>query len=356
MELPKFLNLGGQQVKVPEELLKKDVHWLINNANETVEAAWINKSLAHILNAQTLEGEARIAELFRGVQEFDSHFSSFIKYEVLRPRKPGAMSFAQTTSNIPEDCIMISERSWNMLPAFWANVSSVYVQRFPNLGPETTKELQIIVNTKKLSNERLEEDTEALSLDAFYIHPVTLKDCFQGDCDGDLIFINPAQSGLGPRFEYVSLVRAPGTITKKSIETLISKASRTKRNSVAEWLPNYFDDVPIGLATYAILWQFYKELKKFDGPNRLQEAWASIAPWAIGLIEFVMDIRKGDYTKVQITAKMGEINNMMKEIRTAQEAGNWFANTITSSTLNMTGDFMLQFENLQEFIKKITNE
>ena len=84
------------------------------------------------------------------------------------------------------------------------------------------------------------------------------------------------------------------------------------------------------------------------------EAWKEIAPKAISMIEFVMDIRKGEWTDQEIDTKMMDIQNKMAEIQAAKNNGNWFAKTVTSRTVEDIPGFVMKFRTLQEYVNSIT--
>ena len=88
----------------------------------------------------------------------------------------------------------------------------------------------------------------------------------------------------------------------------------------------------------------------------MQEAWKEVAPQAIEMIEFVMDIRKGEWTEAQIETKMNNINNIVQEIQKAKENGNWFARIVTSSNLEDIQGFIRTFSTLQDFVDYATKQ
>lgn len=170
----------------------------------------------------------------------------------------------------------------------------------------------------------------------------------------DQIFIVLEKRGR-PNFELIDLKREPEEIKESDVEMLFSKANRTSRSDLKTWLPPYFDDVPIGPATYAIRWMLYNHLKKFkNSAHPMGEAWKEIAPKAISMIEFVMDIRKGEWTDQEIDTKMMDIQNKMAEIQAAKNNGNWFAKTVTSRTVEDIPGFVMKFRTLQEYVNSIT--
>lgn len=385
--IPDTLVFNNKEITLPESIKRKNIHYLVNSLGEAVRATWISEPLAHILNALRLEDpETKTGELDKAIKAIDNQISSLIKDKILRDKKgPGAMAFCQSNENVPEDSILISERSYNTLclqNPRWEKAKTVMVVRFPNLGPNTTQELKLVVNKpmgldlmflpegtigtrlsnfsellKTVEQETYEDivDTSGI-IDAFYLHPNTLKDKFQGDGDGDIIFAVIEKLGT-PNFKGTDLTREPDSIKEEDVDMLFSKANRLDRTNLKTWLPNYFDDVPIGPATYAIRWMLYKKLAKFKGTEHpMGEAWKEISPKAIQMIEFVMDIRKGDWTDKEIDTKLNEIKSIMQEIRTAKEKGDWFAKTVPTSTIDDLPNFIRKFDSLQTYVNYITKQ
>jgi hypothetical protein len=385
-ELPTHLTIGGRLVELPKCITRKDPHFLLNTDGSPVRASWISKPLAHILNGMRFENtEIKLAELQRALAATEESISTLIKSGVLKDKKgPGAMAFCQANENVHKDSILISSRTFDTLCLInkkWKNARTVAVTRFPNLGPGTTQELKLVVDKakgvelladlpetslgKRFANleiflKAVEEETVEDILDcsgvvdAFYLHPETLKEKFEGDGDGDLLFIKLQKYGE-PKFKKVNLNRNSGEISQDDVDVLFKKASRTERTNIKEWLPTYFDDVPIGDATYVVRWMLYNQLKNHkDSDHPMHEAWKEVSPKAIELVEFVMDIRKGDWTDDEIDKKMKGIKNKMFEISKAKESGNWFAKTVTTKSVDDIPGFIQRFSTLQEYMNAIT--
>jgi hypothetical protein len=331
------------------------------------------------------EKSVKIAELVRALEATEESISSLIKVGVLKDKKgPGAMAFCQANENVPKNAILISKRTYDTLcltNKSWKTVKTVAATRFPNLGPGTTQELRLIVNKpqgvelladlpeeslgkrfanleifmKAVESETYEDILDCSGIvDAFYIHPDTLKNGFEGDGDGDQIFMVARKRGH-TTFKNVDMTRVPAAIAESDVEVLFKKASRTNRTDIKQWLPTYFDDVPIGDATYVIRWMLYKELKNFkDTEHPMHEAWKKVAPKAIDLVEFVMDIRKGDWTDDEIDRKMDDIKTKMAEISKSKEQGNWFAKTVTTKAVEGVDEFVKCFNTLQDYVNLIT--
>lgn len=379
-EIPKYLTFGGTMIKVPKGLHQKDIHYLLDELGKPVRCAWISKPIAHLLNSMRFENsDLRVRELERAIDAVDVEIQNLVRVGVLKDKHgPGAMSFCQTHENVPKGHILISERTFKTLVATnpkWEKTKTVAVPRFPNLGPATTQELRIIVNAtndkKPISSTSIGarlpnlaslleevEDTIDLSgvLDPFYVNQKDLKDGFQGDCDGDQLFITRKRNGY-PIFREISLVRESADISEDDVNLLLKKANRLDRNDLSSWLGTYFDDVPIGPATYAIRWMLFNTLPKYKNSDHpMHEAWKEIAPRAIEMIEFVMDIRKGEWTNQQIETKMAYIKDKQKEISAAQETQNWFALTVTSSKSFEVAEFIKRFRTLQAYMDFVTGQ
>lgn len=215
--IPEHLELGGNLVQLPKSITRKDPHFLINSEGKPVRATWISQPLAHILNSMRFnDPEIRINELVRAMKATEESLSSLIKYGVLKDKHgPGAMAFCQANENVPKDCILLSERTYDTLclkNPKWRYVKSVIAVRFPNLGPGTTQELKVIINKPQgldilfgnlpinsignrinnlsdflnvINTESYEDTLDSSGIvDAFYLNPETLKDGFEGDSDG----------------------------------------------------------------------------------------------------------------------------------------------------------------------------
>lgn len=173
--------------------------------------------------------------------------------------------------------------------------------------------------------------------------------------DGDVIYLKSLKKGK-PYFRNVDLTRTPGEINQEDIDLLLGKANRVRRENLHSWIGMYLDDTPIAQATYTIRWWLYCAIPRFaDCKNPVQEAWKAIAPFAIKLLEFVMDIRKNQFTHEEIEYYLNIINSTMKEIQTAKENGDWFARTITSSSIQEVGEFTYTFGTLSQFMELIIN-
>lgn len=374
-EVDPIVEVGGRQIILPKRLLQSSPHILVDSEGKGVEATYITLPLAHLMNAFRLSDPwVRKAELQRAIKETDELISELIKTDVLRKRhKGGAMSFSQSHEGVPEDCLMISERTFKALCARdnrWSKTSHVYVIRFPNLGPQTTIKLRLLVNSSPvqslqsgLSDEAqstlltlrslLGEEESTAVIEAFYLNPRVLKDCLEGDGDGDLVYC--VRAGWGkPWFKEVPMVRRPGKIDQTDVDKLLKKASRLGDEPISRYLPTYFDDTPIGQATYAIRWRLYETIRRLKSSRPMNEGWKKISPWALELIEFVMDIRKGESTEFQIQQRIQEIKRYSKELATASRSGNWFAKTVTTSKIEDVEGFIRRFPTLEEFCNHIT--
>jgi hypothetical protein len=204
-EIPQYLNFNGESIELPKSLTNKDVHFLLDSFGKPKRAAWISDALAHMLNTENLYGDVKISELGRALKAIDRELSALIKFRLLTDRQgPGAMGFVQASHNVPKDSILISKRTYETLCKFdknWEDTRTVMVVRFPNLGPETTKELKLIVNddtplsecTSTTLGNRCSNLADLLKLfeeevtipvdylDAFYLNGEVLKNSLQGD-------------------------------------------------------------------------------------------------------------------------------------------------------------------------------
>ena len=219
IEIPPTLEIRGKEYTLPKSLTRKRVGFLINEKGELVKNSWIAPALGHILASESLEDlETSNSELYRAKHEIILEINKLIKDKVLRDRQgPGIMAFSQANENVPEDSILMSKRTYDALcnhNSKWKTASTLMVIRFPNLGPETTKVLKLVVNysppkkkTPKIAStalgnrlpiladlfKELSDDEDIVIhdssvgiFDCLYIHPTTLKNCFEGDGDGKL--------------------------------------------------------------------------------------------------------------------------------------------------------------------------
>jgi len=394
-ELPKTIQLAGEDTPIPKRLRRKDISYTYitgpDGAVKLTRTCWMTQSLCHLLNAQrfNVDGElydkenphgsltTYVNELILAKECALSTIARMIKDDVLKDKKgPGFMAFVQSNENVPVGSILITERTLRtfLVPhnKNWKDASKVIVTRFPNLGPNTTIELNLLVQkapnnsykenalTEQLKvfldeNIGVLEDAEDL-MDPVFIHPDILKDCLQGDGDGDTVYsVISEQNGLN--FTELSLLRNPGEdkLFEDEIEKALQKASRYHGKSISNYLPQLFDQSPIGPATYAIRMQVHQLAKSLKGTcdHPMHEAWKQVAPWAIELIEFVMDIRKGDYTTEQIQDNLNQISAWSLAIKKAKEDGCWFAKTVTTNDISSIEDFIETFPTLQDYADTI---
>jgi hypothetical protein len=367
IDIPKKINIRNIEVNVPNSFLSKDISYIVDNTNGKVKGirtAWINKSLAHFLNAHrflntypfnTKDNSYYLytTELEKAIKEAENYLGNFIKNNVLKDKKgPGFMSFVQSNCNIPEDSILISKRTYSNLCAnskkSWENLSELVVTRFPNLGPNTTIKLKVIISDFYSDGNQV--------LDAVYLNNNTLKNCLQGDGDGDTLFCVVSENNGCNVVENFNLTRLPAdeNFFDSEFSTLFRKSNRHSNKQLSTYLTNYFNNTPIALATYVIKFNLYNTAKKFKNSDfPLTEAWNEISQQSIDLIEFVMDIRKGDYTNDQINSKINYINSKMLEIKESKESGNIFTSTVTSKSIDDIPGFLSRFKTLQQFIDEV---
>lgn len=392
LEIPEHLDWGLGPVKVPRRMRAKDVHYLVDSQGQIVRACWLNRALGLFLNSQRghLNAQARSGQLEAALKQVDMEIGQLLKKDLLTNRRgPGAMSFSQAHEKVPEDAVLISARTYASLCEFnrgWLNTREVMAVRYPNLGPGTTRRLRLLINghppreevVESLQNLRPtqlgsrlpaladllravsddedweDEQTEDQTLgivDAFYLHPKTLKESFEGDGDGDVVYLSRLRRGK-PTWMPLSMVRTPcGAIPDELWEQMAQKANRTVRVPLAEYLPKYMDSsLLIAQATYAIRFQFFLTLLSLPAsPEAMRRAWEMVSPWAIWLLEFVMDMRKGEHSAEEILKVVSYLNDTAAAIREAQAKGVWFARVVTSSSTLFPEEFIDRFSDLQQF-------
>lgn len=396
LNLPPAFTTPWGTMYLPRSLRKKDVHYTVNSNMQIVKSCWLHKSIGYFLNALYLlptNTDAALDQLAGSLQSIDEELGGLIKKRVLTKRSgPGFMAFCQAHESVPENCVVLSPRTWRALCAFnkgWAQTRQVQCTRYPNLGPNTTLRLQVLVNEappraenvpesmpstslgarlpqladllRELDEEALisqqEEETSGL-LDSVYLNPKTLKDKLKGDGDGDQVFLKRIVRGL-PRFQLLDLTRTPGTIQDEHLQQLKRKSARVVRQNLGAYLPQYFDDTPIDSATYAVRWKHYLEAEQEHSKNSLHpmhSAWHIVGPQGIDLIEFIMDMRKGEFTEEDILSKLAFIDETMQEIRAYQQQGNWYAVTVTNAMLSpYMAEFVKTFQTLSEYMELITH-
>jgi hypothetical protein len=372
--------LANTEVAVPNIFKNKVIAYSyldIEGKPQLTRTAWLTQEMAHLLNAQRFETveenlildsekskQVRKSELYECYRNTLKTVGRLVKDDLLRDRKgPGFMAFVQANENVPQNALLVSDRTYHscLIPSnsVWEKASSVVVTRFPNLGPHTTKELNLLVQAPfpNIYFPKIEYKQGFIPImDCIYLNPETLKEGFQGDGDGDTLFC--VLKGLNrPQFVDIDLIRKAGDLRlfDKEFEVMARKGNRQGDKPLSKYLPTYFDNTPIGLATYAIRYQLYKKAKSLQGKVEypLSVAWEQLAPDAIDLIEFVMDIRKGEWTNQQIKSKLDGIAKIMQEIKVAREGGDWFTQTVTSSSIGSIEAFMAKYPTLQSFINDI---
>jgi hypothetical protein len=390
MEIPDSVEVNGKIVSIPRRLRAKDVHYIINQNGALIKACWISRALGLFLNSMRpeLPADVRCSQLVNTVLAVDTEIGSMIKNDFLvQRRSPGAMSFSQAHEMVPEDCLMISARTYRALCAFnrgWINTQWLMVVRYPNLGPGTTRKLRLLVNDNpprkdaptpdfkpnqlgarlpmladllRDMDELEEEEAATVGLvDCFYLNPKTLKDSFEGDGDGDLIYC--ARVGRGrPLFKNLNLVREPGEPDAEVLAKLKSKARRTERGKLDTYLPKYFDSgLLIAQATYATHWEFFGDrLDEPVGPEAMQRAWDRIGPKSIGRMEFIFDMRKGDHDPDAVDRVVMELAQISKTIKQAQKNNVWFAKIVPTSQVQDIPGLLTAFPTLQQLANYITH-
>lgn len=362
-ELPEYLTLNGIQIKIPKALSNTSQTISLSKEKGVVNSIFIHKTIGHILNSERLEDRGvRIGELKRALEAFDQTVSGFIKDSILkRPYHTSFVAFSQTSENVGTDELLISEETFNALVgenSAWSKCHSVIVTRYPNLGPNTTISLRLVVDknpapvnsvlSDMLSGLKLNESSPRIG--CVYLNQSILKDCLEGDADGDMIFMIFEKRGQ-PLFREVDLSRKQGIINEDDLKTLLRKSKVNRTKDPVEYLASRIDQVPIGKTTYAIRWKLFFRATKYSMEYQpLHKAWKEISPWAIKKVEFAMDIRKGDFTEEEINQNMKAINKISSEISVNKLQGNWFAQTVTSSSIRDVKGFLKRFTTAQEFV------
>ena len=369
-ELPTAITLKGQEYVVPKNERRKTISYgLIGEPEKLERTAWISQSMAHILNAHRFTGtDVYAKELGNAYRALLKEVSFLVKETLLKDRKgPGFCAFVQANENVPEDCILISKRTYyEFLIPFngnWTNISEVVVTRYPNLGPQTTSVLKVLIQDFGVGSKKTNEHTAYYqdsffsseeAMDGVYLHPKTLKNNFQGDGDGDTLFC-VAYKSEGSTFSSIDLTRKAAQEVDLDLATLRKKSDRSAKEPLNTYLPKYFDTTPIGPATYIIRTKLFDKARELIGKvdHPYHKAWEIVSPEAIDDMEFVFDIRKGEFTPEQIEYKLGKISEGMGLIKKRKESGDWFCQTITSATLDDPRGFMSKFPNLQSFVDYI---
>lgn len=387
LDLPERFKCVYGELVIPECLRQKDVHYIVNSQGQVIKAAWIHRCVGLFLNSIGLipiNRQAAYEQLEESLEMVEDEISTLVKNRVLTKRSgPGFMAFCQAHEAVPKNCVLVSARTYAALCSQnrgWKSTSQVSCTRYPNLGPNTTIRLNLLVNDERTSAPQalaptslgarfpqladmlrdMEQEEQEVQLegdgllDAVYLHPEVLKQNLQGDGDGDLVFFKRLVKGRA-RFKRLNLERSAGTINPQHVEQLFKKGSRINRGSLEEYLPPYFDDTPIGKATYLVRWYHYVQAAEEVGsPHPMHEAWKKTGQEAIELIEFIMDMRKGDSSEQEILGKLAYIDQAMEEIQASQEAGDWFARTVTSGRVLFVDEFTEMFKTLQEYLDHIT--
>lgn len=413
IEIPEVLELGGTLLEVPKALQRKDVHYVLEDDGNVVRAAWLNEAMAKVLNSfRAAPGgplfiqlgaekatEVRLKELQGARELVAQEVGRLVKERVIRDRSgPGLMAFVQANENVPENTVLISRRTYDAICAYnyrWRNCSKVIAVRFPNLGPGTTQKLNLVVNGHPPQSQNFERNTrfyevgsrikgvENLTsllkmleaedhgeseeegsgenvriLDAVYLNPKTLKEGFEGDGDGDQLFLVAHEFGKA-HFKKFDMARRPGEPDPAVLETMRKKAGRTKRENLPAYLQYYFDDMPIAAVTYMIRTRLYRkaaEMAHNGSDHPMHDAWEVVGPSSIEILETVMDIRKVNIPRQILEARLRTIRDSAKEIARAREEGCWFAKTVTSPSVQDPRGFMSKFGTLQEFVDLITHQ
>lgn len=324
-----------------------------------------------MLNSSDLENDVKVRELVRCLDAIDLEITKLIKTKIIKGKnKKGFMSFSFANENVKLDSILIDEATFKALclkDEKWKTTSHVYCTRYPNLGPRTTKVFRLCVDCDPIDNNSaatngiglqglrslLEEyniKTDEPRINGIYFNPENLKNDLQGDADGDLVYVGRFKHG-SPAFSSVSTEVLPSDVNEDSLNLLISKSRPSLREeNIPSYIDRYSDTPMIGPATYAIRLAAFNAARQYAGEVQpMNKGWQEVADWAIDLIEFVMDIRKGEFTKRQIELVMRQITKITRTIRSLQIKGDWFACTVTSGSISNIEGFIRDFKDLQSY-------
>lgn len=349
-DIPTIIELGGEEIEIPSTLQKNLSTVSLDSKNAVVRSTFISPVLGSIFNSSRFEDpDIKFAELNKALKLLDELISNFVKESILkRSHNLGFSAFAQSHENVGIDEVMISSESFKELVRYnsnWSKCRKVVVVRYPNLGPQTTIELNLVVQQSNRPGGEIKS-----KLGCVWLNQAVLKNCLEGDADGDMIFCSFSKKGT-PLIQDVPLERSQGSITDSDIKLLTKKSLVNKDLNEAEYLAAQIDHVPIDKATYIIRWLLYlKSLQYTNEYQPLNKAWEDIAPEAIKLVEFVMDIRKGDFSKEEIKQKLEYIDKVYLNIQIQKSKGHWFAKTVTSGKIQDIEKFLETFPTSQSYL------
>lgn len=356
-EIPEYVFVRGEKIIIPKILKKKSFKDNVID-DKIVKTCFINPILAYILRASLTEDTCE--DLTLALQFGHLEITKLVKQEYVSGKvQQGFMGLAQTHCNIPEDAICITRRTYEALVeedrSLWKDLSSCYITRYPNLGPDTTSKLRLLV---------LEETGESLGFgsvdgifDALYIHPETLKNKFEGDADGDILFMAPSEN-LGVNYFQLKIQRTESESSLKNFEAegknyteeILKKSKRFSRErSLSQHLSECLEPALIGQVTYNTRSAAYLEAKNTG--KTLKEAWMKVSPEGLRTVETVMDIRKGGMSKKQIDEFTDKVNKDFRNVVNLKKAGDLFHSVVTSATI--PEDFPFRFHSLNDFAKEL---
>jgi len=348
-ELPKTIRVGNEEISIPQCLLHKSVQFSLTKEG-ILETCFIAPTLAYLLKAASSESPQKDFQLAR--KFLLSAIQDLVESQLISGRvHQGYMGLVQVNSHLDTNRVALSKRTWEVLceeSKKWKDCSKIIAIRYPNLGPKTTSVLELQI---------IEDSPLGLSfgasdgiLDGVYVHPTTIKENFEGDADGDTLFLIPFENN-GSFIAPLANSRSNDLfLTENLREEMLKKFSRCDRSDsrLSNHLSTCFDPGLIGLATYIVR----SRLRRYATANKctLKKAWDAVAPEGLQLIESVMDLKKGNMTPQQVDSLVKQIEKESLQVATIRNSGDPYHSLITSSTL--PENFPLVYPTLSSFVEQ----
>jgi len=350
IELPTSIRVGTTEFIVPDYLKNKSIQYVVNK-DELLKTCFISPTLGYLLKAQSSQNPSQdliLAKKFLLYSIQDLVETEYISGKVHH----GYMGLAQVNSFLDKDTVAITQRTWSALTEEdkkWKNCSEVIVVRYPNLGPNTTSIMKLMI---------IEDSKDGLSfgcidgvLDGVYINPIKLKESFEGDADGDTLFLIPFRhNGVFTSPLKSNRIHDPNLVnsTKEEIKKKFSRGSKENRK-LEDHISICLDPDLIGPATYIVR----SRLLRYAQQNKcsLKEAWMKISPEGLELVESVMDLRKGNMTAQQVDKLVQTIQNEYNLVTTLRNNGDPYHSVITSSVFPET--FPLVYSSIADFAREV---
>lgn len=369
--------LVGEAFDFPKCLLRTQKFVSIDYQGAVFMGTRVHPAIGYIhggFHTEKLENKKK--EFQRAIAEIDKEISKLIDTKVLRGREQkGYMAYSLVNHRLYEGSIAIDEATYKKLCATdsrWQNTREVYCIRYPNLGPKTTSVFRLCIfcnNDENIIKSDVFGSLRGLLEDyglkefvprygGIYFNPNDLKNCLEGDADGDLVYIVPYNKG-NPNFITAGYSVNPSEINQEDIDLLIKKSKPGQRSiGVKDYLSKHLDVNLIGLVTYGAKLSLYVNSAKYaNSKNPMHEGWLKdTAQTAIKETEFAMDIRKGDFTESQINTFKKKIAQYGLRINELKKRGNWFAKTVTNNGIEDIDQFICEFPVLQDYYDYITRK